>query len=259
VKPFYFGPPARRLFGVYHAPPRPSSRDRAVLICQPVGHEYLRAHRAIRNLASLLARQGLAVLRFDYYGCGDSAGDGPEGTLTQWRADNAAAAGELKRLASVSRIAVVGVRLGAALAVDAAARRDDVELLVLWDPVLDGAAHLEELEALHEGWLRLGGRVDISAAGAPGPVLGFPYAPALRRELGELQLHQAVAAARRVTVLLSREHPADAAWRAGLAAAHGAAACAVVPTATDWLRPETVHTALAAPQMVQALASVIAA
>ena len=49
------------------------ARQSAIVLCQPLGHGYLRAHRAFRNLAVSLASQGFHVLRFDYYGCGDSA------------------------------------------------------------------------------------------------------------------------------------------------------------------------------------------
>ena len=70
----YFGR-GRRLFGWLHSPSPNSSRlDCAVLICAPLGYEELCAHRALRHWAIALANGGVATLRFDYDGSGNSAG-----------------------------------------------------------------------------------------------------------------------------------------------------------------------------------------
>src|SRR5258708_7376841 len=83
--PFYFGAPARPLFGWYQTPEAGSRRDEAVGICQPLGHEYLNAHRSMRHLADRLAAAGLPVVRFDYDGIADSCGrdDDPD-RLAAW-------------------------------------------------------------------------------------------------------------------------------------------------------------------------------
>ena len=73
--PMYFGSSARKLFGIYEAP-MTGSAARGVVICPPWGQEYLRAHRALRLLATRLCNAGFHVFRFDYSGTGDSVGDG---------------------------------------------------------------------------------------------------------------------------------------------------------------------------------------
>src|SRR5437773_7734152 len=73
VVPFYFGSPDKLLFGCYHEPSLERRRKCAVVVCQPVGHEYINSHRALRQLAARLCDAGFPVLRFDYYGCGDSS------------------------------------------------------------------------------------------------------------------------------------------------------------------------------------------
>ena len=148
MNPFYFGTSAKPLYGVYYPPRGGTARDVGIVLCYPMGQEYMRAHRAFRQLSNLLARAGFHVFRFDYYGTGDSGGDADVGTLTQWQEDIRAAIEELKDTAGVQKVALVGLRLGASLATVAAAGRSDVASVTLWDPVTDGAGYLDELLAV---------------------------------------------------------------------------------------------------------------
>ena len=87
AKPRCFGPSARRLFGIYHPPAEGSAGRPAVVLCNPFGQEAIRAQRMMRVLGERLARNGHAVLRFDYFGTGDSLGDDIEGDLEGWALD----------------------------------------------------------------------------------------------------------------------------------------------------------------------------
>jgi uncharacterized protein len=259
VRAFHFGPPGRRLFGAYHAPERTPAVARGVVICQPYGHEYLRTHRALRNLAVQLARSGHPVLRFDYYGCGDSDGDAAEGTVERWISDIALAADELRRTTRISRISLIGVRLGAALAASAASARTDVDALVLWDPVIRGRAYVDHLVGLHARWLSIGPRVESPEVGELAP-LGFPLTPAAREALERVDARQVrLSPATRVQVILSSEDVVDPEWRALLVSVYGAGALSVVPAPTEWDRPESVHTALSPQPVLQAIAAHVAA
>lgn len=148
MTPLLFGPASRQLFGLFHPSEREGST--AVLICGPFGQESIRAHRLMRVLADRLARAGVAVLRFDYYGCGDSPGDDDEGELEGWRRDVGVAHDELKRLSGATHVVWLGARLGASIAVLAArSGRSDPARLLLWDPVIDGARYLSYLREKH--------------------------------------------------------------------------------------------------------------
>ena len=46
-------------------------------------YEYMRTHKAVRQLTMMLAKAGYHLLRFDYFGTGDSAGDGEDVTVEQ--------------------------------------------------------------------------------------------------------------------------------------------------------------------------------
>ena len=59
----------------------------------------------------------------------------------RWQADVASAHAELKRRTGTERVTAIGVRLGATLLCTALARLD-VERVILWDPILDGATYV---------------------------------------------------------------------------------------------------------------------
>lgn len=216
----------RRLLVATQATPRLRPRGAAVLLCNPFGEEAVRAHRAYRVLARRLDEAGYPAMRFDYAGTGDSSGDigdraGGGHGVADWLADIAAAADALRAESGQSRIVVVGLRLGATLAALAAQQGLlRPAHLLLWDPVVDGAAYLRDLEAAHRDYLR----AELGAAapgddGAPlAEALGTPLPPSLRAELAAIDLAAAAPAAPAVTVLRTQRDPASdrlhAAWAA---------------------------------------------
>lgn len=145
MMPLFFGDPQTPLYGVHHAP-QEAPRDAGVVLCYPFGQEYMRAHRAYRQLALLLTRKGFHVLRFDYRGCGNSSGDMSGVDASEWVDDIRTAVTELRDLTGVDRISVVGLRLGGLLAALACDSEIGVDRLVLWDPVLSGACYERELQ-----------------------------------------------------------------------------------------------------------------
>lgn len=183
VLPFYFGPGDRRLFGCYHEPRAGQPRDTNVLICQPMGHEYIYCHRALRQLAAGLCDSGFPVLRFDYYGCGDSSGESEDGRLTQWLDDISSAITEMRKITNKRKNCLVGIRLGAGLCYLAAAQRSDVNYVVLWDPVLSGCGYLKELYSLQKEAFRLRPKPAKQSSKPPAEVIGFPLPAELASEI----------------------------------------------------------------------------
>ncbi|HXP00812.1 MAG TPA: alpha/beta hydrolase [Luteibacter sp.] len=187
--PFFFGDDAG-LFGMYHAPALPARR--AVLMCPPLGQDLIRCHRLYRQLAQALAGQGLAVLRFDYHGTGDSAGGSAEVDWNRCVADTVTATAELRLRAGVDRVVVFGARLGGSIAL-AAAERARFSEVIAWDPVLEGDEYVSALDAMQAALREDADRFTRprSHADVAEQWLGFNIGDGLRHQLSELSLRGA--------------------------------------------------------------------
>ena len=148
-EPTWFGPSDRPLAGWLHTPEGATARG-GVLICPPLGLEYVNSHRALRRLSETAATLGFVALRFDYDGTGDSAGTlADPDRVDAWRGSVRAAIDLLRSTVGVAPLAVVGLRLGLTLAADVVTA-DEVDLMamVAWDPAPSGRRFFRELSAL---------------------------------------------------------------------------------------------------------------
>ncbi|HWZ46034.1 MAG TPA: alpha/beta hydrolase [Candidatus Saccharimonadales bacterium] len=209
LAPVYFGDVSHSLFGCYLEPPS-AWRKCAVIVCQPLGHEYINCHRALRQLAVRLSEAGFPVLRFDYFGCGDSSGDCKEGSVTQWLKDISTAIAEARRRTGLEQVCLVGLRLGASLAALAAIERRDVDSLVLWDTIVSGQGYREDLFSLHKEMLRFRPKPRGPESSNNLDILGFPMSLDLCREIEQIQLTPSSwIAAKNVLVIESRQEPSE--------------------------------------------------
>jgi len=190
IEAFFFGDPATQLFACHH-PPSDGVSEYGVVLCYPMGHEYLRTHRLYRFLARRLAAAGFHVLRFDYFGTGDSAGEFEEARLAQWVGDAAAAMAELRRRFLVRHVYAAGLRLGAAVAWLAGVEHSGLDGLALWDPVSSGPEYLDDIIA-HENERRQASahREAGGDRGGRGPqeIVGYPMTDAMYGDLSALDL-----------------------------------------------------------------------
>jgi len=184
--PFFFGP-GGDLFGMFHATAQPARQ--AVLMCPPLGQDLIRCHRVYRQLAQSLAASGVAVLRFDYHGTGDSAGDSAEVDWDRCVADTLVAAAELRSRAGVERPVAFGARLGGSIALSASAKTRFAEVIA-WDPVTDGAAYVAVLDTMQASlredanrFIRPRTHADVAAQW-----LGFDVGDRLREQLARLRI-----------------------------------------------------------------------
>ena len=185
----YFGSPEKRRLAAYHPPVRRSNSLRGMLICPPIGHEYIRTHWALRLIAKQLARKGAHVVRFDYRGHGDSFGNIEQvSSLDQWRDDVSDAVDYLKQVSGVSSVALFGLRAGSALAADVARERSDVNSVVAWEPISNGDCYLTELRKVHSTMIDLWFRkVSTPNDEIREEILGWCYQRTLLNENRELE------------------------------------------------------------------------
>lgn len=146
----WFGSDSCRAFGLLHVPAAAIATGAGVVLCPPFGPDLSSTYRFHKKLAERLAARGIAVLRIDYHGTGDSPGVGGYGSepdeVPRWIASIRAAIDHLRASSGATHVGLFGMRLGAALAV-AAAEQGGVDELALLAPV-SGRAYLRELTVM---------------------------------------------------------------------------------------------------------------
>lgn len=118
--------------------------DNAVLFVSPWGLEDMCVRKFYRVIAEDLAMRGIASLRFDFPGTGDSLDPEGDQTLENWVETVLEAATELQTFSGVGHITLIGHGLGATLALKAADRLEQVSALGLLAPVTSGRMYLRE-------------------------------------------------------------------------------------------------------------------
>lgn len=186
MEPFHFLSGEDRLFGVYH-PAQDVFSKKAVLICPPIYAEYFRTYRYLRRLAEAWSHSGYHVLRFDYYGTGDSSGDWLDAGPARWVQDIQAACNELQDISGCTNVNLAGVRFGATLALIAAAKLGPIDKFIAWDPICDGGDYLDALQVTHGRLLaKLDPRTRSRIAALPGELAGFPRVDWLDESLAKI-------------------------------------------------------------------------
>lgn len=143
--PFFFRNGPHSLFGVLHDPGKPGPNTGFVL-CHAFGEEKLWSHRVFVNFAREAARRGFPTLRFDFMGHGDSERASQDCSVDALLSDIEAAIAELRsNYPDIDEVVLLGLRLGGTLASIYAQRQSPDTPLVLWEPVVDAGAHMQEL------------------------------------------------------------------------------------------------------------------
>lgn len=192
--PQWIGPEGRRLYAALHASALPVPACGVVLV-PPLLHEQLRSRRMLAEIATRLASSGIPSLRFDYFGSGDSDGSGTRMDLASMREDIGIATDALRSRGDVERVAVLAFRAGALPLASWLAEGGCADPVVLWEPVVDGAAWADELEAADARELRSLERYPLRR-GVPVErserhLMGFEVSPRLCQDLASVRVEPA--------------------------------------------------------------------
>lgn len=192
---FWLGLPPRRLYAALHGAPGATG----VVLAPPLLHELPRSRRFLTEIAGEFAAMGLPCLRFDYHGTGDSGGEGEELDFASMQRDLDLAVQALRDRTGVERTVLLAWR-GSALALQGWVERAAVDLVVLWEPILDGAQWLRELV---EGDAAERAQRPPPRAGVPrttnpadGQLMGFAASPRLRGDLDRARVEGDIARGR---------------------------------------------------------------
>ena len=181
----------RSLYAALHRPVL-NAAPLGVVLVPPLLIEQPRSRRFLTEVASGLAALGLPCLRFDFFGTGDSAGTGDQADFASMCSDVELAAGGLRAHSGVERVAVLAWRDAALPLWPWVLGVGNPEVVVLWEPIVDGAEWLGELEredvAERRSRKRYPLRHDFEASTSDGQLMGLEVSRQLRQDLAGARL-----------------------------------------------------------------------
>ncbi|HXH51056.1 MAG TPA: alpha/beta hydrolase [Terriglobia bacterium] len=129
-------PRRKMLRGMLHRPAGVRGRSPAVVFFHGFTGDRMESHWIFIKCARALAREGIASLRFDFYGSGESEGTFYEATLQSEIADARSAVRFMQRQKGIdpARVGLCGLSLGGCVAA-CVARGANAKALALWSAV----------------------------------------------------------------------------------------------------------------------------
>lgn len=140
----------QKIFGVLHRPLHVKNYP-AVLMCHGLAGHKTGKYRVYVHLAKKLAEAGIASLRIDFRGSGDSEGDFADMTLDGEVSDALKGLEFLQKDSHLdhSRIGLFGRSVGGIVALMTARRHGGIKSLGTWAPLFDATQWQDKWEILH--------------------------------------------------------------------------------------------------------------
>lgn len=140
----------QKIFGILHLPHTPPPHP-AVLMCHGLGGHKGGKFRLYVNLAERLSKSGIATLRIDFRGSGDSEGDFSDMTIESETSDAVVALEYLKNRPEIDnkRIGIFGRSVGGTVGMMAANQAGFIKTIAVWAPLYDGDQWFDQWQKLH--------------------------------------------------------------------------------------------------------------
>lgn len=200
--PFYVEMGRDALLVWAHVPDEPS--DHAVILCPPVGHEFINSYRGLRHLADGFARKGVTTFRMEYQGVGDSSGlDTDPDRISKWLASIECVYRFIQETCGIKRVSLFGFRMGGTLAV-MVSEKLEIETLACWEPVVEGRRYIREMLALQ----RTGENADLDVDSTSLEGGGFLITRETMNEILAISLLQVAPRAKYILLFSSDDLPA---------------------------------------------------
>ncbi|MCD7962095.1 MAG: alpha/beta hydrolase [Rikenellaceae bacterium] len=176
----------KKIYCVYHEPVN-KEESVGVVFCNPLGQESIRCHGIYKSLSESFVSRGIHVMRFDYYGAGDSLGDENEQTVHGFEDDIKAVMENFKEGCSLDRIVLIGARFGDYLALKVGLECG-ADQVICWCPVTNGKKYLKELKYKYREWLNGSFVKDKKTPAAGMESFGFHYCVELVRQIKKISV-----------------------------------------------------------------------
>ncbi len=202
AEPFFLNTGAGERFCIFHPPPSVDGCRGALVYIHPFAEEMNKSRRMAALQAKRFAHDGIAVLQIDLFGCGDSEGDFADARWEIWQKDVESAVDWLADRHPTPP-GLWGLRLGALLALDVAARSDrNLGDLLLWQPALNGESYMTQFLRTRVASAMLAGETGKSEGtqelrmrlrnGENIEIGGYELAPALAEAIDQLNAGECI-------------------------------------------------------------------
>jgi len=140
----------QKIFGILHRPVH-IKKYPVILMCHGLAGHKTGKYRLYVNLSEMLSKRGIASLRIDFRGSGDSEGDFGDMTLEGEVSDALKALEFLEKDGHFdqSRIGLFGRSIGGTVALMAARRHGQIKSIVTWAPLFNTVQWEEKWKLFH--------------------------------------------------------------------------------------------------------------
>lgn len=166
MQPQFIDSNGQSIFTIYFQVPEHVKHVKTLLVVPPFAEEMNKSRKMLSDFARIASAMGVAVLLVDLYGTGDSEGELEQATWQQWHQDVVSCLAWLRLNNPNVDIGLLGLRLGATLAVDIFCKNEalDISDVVLWQPVINGKQFVRQFLRLRLAASVVGNGTKESAA-----------------------------------------------------------------------------------------------
>lgn len=133
------------IYCVDYTPEKDVEKSTAIILCKPIWGERIRTHRIYTNLARSLRKDGYYSITCDYFGDGNSDGDSQEMTFSTMMRDINGLIDRILEEKKADHIILLGIRLGADIALHINDRQKRNIHKILIEPVLHLNSYLNDV------------------------------------------------------------------------------------------------------------------
>lgn len=186
----------QRLFAVLHRPLHVENPP-IVVVLHGFASSKQGTSRGYVRLAERLTQQGIACLRFDFRGAGDSEGDLSVLSLEDLVSDAVCVCHYIEHLEGIDaqRIGLFGASLGGSIAILSTALHRLTKALVLWAPVASGELWYRDFIRAHPEFMQ------AHPSQVAGTYKGVKLNPTFREQFGRMRAYETLSSCTTLPIL----------------------------------------------------------